>query len=389
VFFGIPKDTKITKKIIDISCVYWSGLCFRGFRSLFTFYLQVNTMSDQFVTAEKTVSKKLIAGYRLIIFLVLSGHFSVSAAGMPDSQELIQQVGIQQQDLASLYQGEIVNFNVTDGAEKELTAGAAIYLPATPSKIIGFIKKNKNLASIDTEVTAQGVIPPQATVDSFKGFGFKAGSDEAANFLAATPGSQFNLSTEEFQALKAASPAQPDAASEAYRKILLQRWQAYRKGGLKGIAPYDRGNGTEANPGGELRTATQQSKVLSRYFPELYKAWLNYPAALPADAEETFFWRNRQVEGRPTAILLHRVILREGDSEVILARQFYAGHSYNSNQLLIACLPYRDGSLVLYANRTFTDQVTGFGSSLKHSIGQEQARSEIAKQLKNLRKALK
>lgn len=346
-------------------------------------------MSDQSVTTKNTVFKKLNFGYRIMIILILTGSFSVFAANEPDSQVLIQQVGIQEQDVASLNQGEIVNFNVAGGDEKELAAGAAIYLPAAPSKIIGFIKKNKNLISIDTEVTAQGAIPQEATVDTFKGFGFKAGSDEAANFLAATPGSQFNLSTQEFQSLQATNPEQTDAASQAYRKILLQRWQAYRKNGLKGIATYDRGNGTEANPGGELRIATLESKALARYVPALYKAWLNYPAALPSGAEEMFFWRNRQVEGRPTAILLHRIMLSEGNAEVILTRQFYAGHSYNSNQLTIACLPYREGSLVFYANRTFTDQVAGFGSSLKHSIGQEQARSEMAKQLKNLRKAFK
>lgn len=129
--------------------------------------------------------------------------------------------------------------------------------------------------------------------------------------------------------------------------------------------------------------------MLARYFPELYKAWLNYPAALPAGAEETFFWRNRQVESRPTAILVHRIMLTTNAGELILTRQFYAGHSYNSNQLTIACLPYRDGSLVFYANRTFTDQVAGFGSSLKHSIGGEQARSEMTKLLKNMHKSLK
>ncbi|MDO9139331.1 MAG: hypothetical protein Q7U38_03255, partial [Methylobacter sp.] len=63
--------------------------------------------------------------------------------------------------------------------------------------------------------------------------------------------------------------------------------------------------------------------------------------------------------------------------------------SYNSNQLSIACLPYRDGSLIFYANRSFTDQVTGFGSSVKHSIGREQMRGEIVKRLVNLRGLLK
>ena len=345
-------------------------------------------MFNRIRTAENGLFKKQKVGYKMLIALTLSVTFPVFAANLPDSEGLIQQLGIQQQDVAKLNQGEIVFFNVAEGDEKELAAGAAMYLPAAPSKIIGLIK-SKGLVSLDTEVAAEGAIPLQATLDNFKGFGLKAGSDEAANFLAATPGSQFNLSTQEFQALKAASPAQPDAASETYRKFLLQRWQAYRKSGLKGIAPYDRGNGKEANPGVELRTATQQNKVLARYFPELNKAWLNYPAALPAGAEETYFWRNRKVENRPTAILVHRVMLSADVGELILARQFYAGHSYNSNQLTIACLPYRDGSLVIYSNRTFTDQVAGFGSSLKHSIGGEQARGEMTKLLKKARKALK
>ncbi|MEY3289730.1 MAG: hypothetical protein RLZZ419_1972 [Pseudomonadota bacterium] len=338
-------------------------------------------MFKKYITAKKT-------GHGIIFILALIGTFSAFAANLPESQELSQQLGIQQQDLAKLNQGEVVFFNVAEGDEKELAAGAAMYFPAAPSKMIGIIK-SKGLASIDTEVAKEGKISLQATLDAFKGFTFKAGSDEAANFLAATPGSKFNLSTEEFQGLKAINATQPDAASQAYQKILLQRWQAYRKNGLKGIATYDRGNGSEANPGEELRTATLNSKVLARYFPELYKAWLNYPAALPAGAEETFIWRNRQVESRPTAILIHRILLSTDAGELILARQFYAGHSYNSNQLFIACLPYRDGSLVFYANRTFTDQVAGFGSSLKHSVGGEQARSEMTKLLKNMRKSLK
>lgn len=111
---------------------------------------------------------------------------------------------------------------------------------------------------------------------------------------------------------------------------------------------------------------------------------------MPSGAEEKFFWRNREVQSRPTAILVHRVMLNAGGAgAVILARQFYAGQAYNSNQLMISCLPYLDGSLVFYANRTFTDQVAGAGGSLKHSIGDEQERGEIVKLLKTLRKALK
>ncbi|MBL1265221.1 hypothetical protein [Candidatus Methylomicrobium oryzae] len=335
----------------------------------------------------KTAAKVFLQ--RLTLALGMAAVIPVHSANLPDAQELMQLLGIGQNALAELEQGKTVSFDVAEGKENELAAGVVMYLPASPSKIIQLINK-KGLASVDSDLLAQGAIPISAAVDNFKGFGFKAESGEAKDFLQAEPGSEFNLSFQEFESLRNADSTQPDAASQSYRKMLFDRWQSYRKNGLKGIASYDRGNGTEADPGGELKAATQDSKVLARYFPELYKAWLDYPAALPKGADEQFFWLNRKVEGRPTAILGHRIIFDAAAAgTLILARQFYVGHSYNSNQLNIGCLPYRAGSLVFYANRNFTDQVAGLGSSLKHSIGREQMKGEIIKRLTNLRKAIK
>ena len=325
-----------------------------------------------------------------IVFITsaLSIIYTVFASNMPNSPELIRQLGIQQQDLVKLNQGDIVFFDVESSGERELTTGAALYLPAQPEKVINFIKK-EDLVSQDNAVNGAGSIPLEATEEALKSFGFKAKSDDAEDFLAATPGTQFNLSPQEFQVLRAANAKEPDAASKVYRNFLWQRWQSYRKKGLKGIAVYDRGDGEEASPGRELQIASLESKVLTHYFPELFKAWLNYPDRLPVGVEEAFFWSNREVQGKATAILNHRVIFTENAGELILARQFYVGRSFNSNQLIIACLPYRKGTLVFYSNRTFTDQVAGFGSGLKHLIGDSQARSEISNLLENLRNALK
>ena len=323
----------------------------------------------------------------MMLILALCSHFSLSSANMPNAQTLIQQLGIQQQDVANLNQGQIVFFNVAESEEIELAAGAAMYLQASPSQIMSYINNN-GLISIDTAVTASGAIPSQATLAAFNGFNFQPGSNEATNFLAATPGSQFNLSTQEFQTIQAANSAQPGAASQLYQTILLQRWQAYRQNGLNGIAPYDRGDGTEANPGGELQTATQNNSVLATYFPDLYNVWLNYPAALPAGAVEKLFWLNRQVQSRPTAVLVHRIIMNTANSGVILSRQFYAGHSYNSNQITVAFLPYLNGTLIFYANKTFTDQVGGFGSSFKHSIGEDKEQSDMTQLMNSFRNAL-
>ena len=45
-------------------------------------------MSDQYVTAKNTLLKKYKIGFWMIFILALSGHFSVSAANMPDAQDV-------------------------------------------------------------------------------------------------------------------------------------------------------------------------------------------------------------------------------------------------------------------------------------------------------------
>ncbi|MDP2098261.1 MAG: hypothetical protein U1D70_10770 [Methylobacter sp.] len=325
---------------------------------------------------------------RMVVVVGLLGTLSAQADNASEVPALMKLLGIEAKQLAALEQGKTVPFDIAENNDKELAAGVVMYLPAKPAAVVKLINE-KSLAAIDTDIMAQGMIPVNATLESFKGFSLKAGSSEAKKLLRAEPGSQFNLSTDEFNSLSSIKAADADAASHAYRAILLQRLQAYRQQGLKGLAHYDRGDGLFARPAEELRAATMANKVLTRYFPDVYKAWLNYPAVVPAGATEQFFWLNRKVEDRPTAILGHRILLSSEAGEVMLSRQFYVGHSYNSNQLSIACLPYRDGSLIFYANRSFTDQVTGFGSSVKHSIGREQMRGEIVKRLVNLRGLLK
>jgi len=81
-------------------------------------------------------------------------------------------------------------------------------------------------------------------------------------------------------------------------------------------------------------------------------------------------------------------MLSSANGGVILSRQFYAGHSYHSNQITVAFLPYLNGTLVFYANKTFTGQVAGFGSSLKHSIGESQERSDMTQLMNSFRNAL-
>ncbi|MGZ8199836.1 MAG: hypothetical protein ACXWUC_03555, partial [Methylosarcina sp.] len=119
---------------------------------------------------------------RLILVLGLLAVIPAYSAKLPDSQELMQLLGVDRMALADLEQGKIVSFDVAEGKENELAAGVVMYLPASPSEIIRFLNK-KGQAAVNKDIIAQGTIPVQATQEAFKGFGFKPGSEEEKALL--------------------------------------------------------------------------------------------------------------------------------------------------------------------------------------------------------------
>ena len=335
--------------------------------------------------------------YLLRLLLLPMFCFAVAAQAAPSAVELLAVLGIPQDKLADLDRGEIISQPSHESGEKELAMDTALYLPSPLSKVFAYLQRAE-LEGIDEDIVAHGEIPPNAGVDAFARFAFLAKEgDEIEGLLNAEPGDRFNLSVGEIDGFKplkeklagAGQQAQAEAVSRHYREILLARWQAYRARGLAGIAPYAHPEGIPAaDPAAELRASAASDKSLARYYPGLDKAWLDYPSGLPKDVAEQFFWLNRTVEGRPTAILGHRLVQSSSDSAVIAIRHYFVGHSYNSINLVIGCLPYRGGTVVFYAQRTSTDQVAGMAGGLKHAIGRERMREQMVGRLESLRKAL-
>ena len=319
-----------------------------------------------------------------------------TAVADPAADELIAAIGIPPGDLSKLEKGEIVSFTVSEPTAKSLATGIALYVKAPPAKLVELVKRGGLLAN-DPDVSAHGELAAGAGPEAFKKFAYgTAQVDEAKDLLDAEAGADFNLSGQEiasFRALQAGldqgnGKAVADAVARNYRSVLAARLKAYQQNGLKGIAPYDRGKGETADPSAELTADVQQNKVLPRYFPALQRALLQFPAALPAGTESQFFWINRKVQDRPTPILTHRLTYALNDGAVMVQREFYAGHSYNSSQAVFGSLPYLDGALVMYGLRSSTDQVAGMGQSLKHSIGRGQLNSEIIKKFQRLKATL-
>lgn len=336
------------------------------------------------------ILSKAITVNVLPFFLLL---FLMSLAFAAESEEnIVSNLNFNDKQLNHLLKGEFVTFKVDVETPKELAIGIAMYLSAPPDKIISFFKQN-DLSKVDPEVLIYHEIPRNPDKNSFKEFKFIPDQvDEVNDLLSAKVGFKFNLSTEEIDNLNALKEEARDwnkaqlieAASLHYQKILLKRLIEYQKQGLKGIKPYARENGA-ADPAQELAIAANSSKWLKNYPSNLQNIWINYPVPLLPGMQEHFTWVNREIDKRPTAILSHRIVFSSDKNALILSRQFFVGHTYNSSQILIGCLPYNSGSIVFYVHKTSTDRVAGTGQKLKHSIGRKKMKEQMIVNLKALR----
>jgi len=325
------------------------------------------------------------------IGFILLGRLGLAEAPVPE--EVFGVLGMEPGQIAELAHGQPVTYALPEGSADELAVGIAWYLPVALAKVAGHLRE-EDPDSLDVDVTAHGMLTEQGWTGALAAV--SVSKEEAQALLDVEPGDEFNLSAHEidsFKTLKQTLKRTPyraitDAVGQHYREILFRRFEVYRRGGSEAIAPYAREETLDSKPSLELRQAANESPILARYFPALHKAWLNYPKALPPGTGEAFPWVEKSVEGRPAAILRHRLSVDWNGGVLVLTREFYAAHSYNSSQWITGCLPYRNGTVVFQQVRSYTDQVAGVGSEVKHLVGRELLKDKMLKSFERLRKLL-
>jgi hypothetical protein len=300
------------------------------------------------------------------------------AAALPTADEVLQELHLSDNDRENIRQGKIVDWSASEGSERELALGMAFLVKAKPEDLAKMYREALVLKEVSV-ITAHGKLTGEGTMADLAGVVLQPnGEKEAGRYLNVEPGSELNLDAKEmaaFQALKAGGNADavPVQKVEALvRQELLARYQAYRSKGLSGIAPYERGHGEQRNAGDELLLSTKELTGVAKHLPAFHKFLLSYPQGLAKDEaknlEEFFYWLNIDVFGRPTYVLVHRLLYHVGDAALAVERHYYTSHDYNSMLQGIAALPTKDGTFLFYIGRVSTDQVGGFGSSMKHPV---------------------
>ena len=310
--------------------------------------------------------------------------FAPTAGAQPaDTEKILEELGFPADTLAQVRAGKMVQTGLESSEEREIAAGLAFLVKEAPKELAKELREGL-LISIDANSQAHGALSGDGTLAQLAAL--KIG-DLGDTYRNAKPGGDLNLSPAEIQAFQALKGKPASAVEEQLKKSLLERYQAYRRSGLDGIAPYDRG-GKERSGGADLRSASQAVSVVKEHAPAFYDTLLHYPKTPATGFSETFNWQRYKAHGDPVFILTHGFLVEHPNGAVAACqRQFYVSGGYNVEQAVAGFLPVPEGTLVVYTNRTSTDQVAGFGGGAKRSMGEKLMASQLEDLFTKLQKA--
>jgi len=281
-----------------------------------------------------------------------------------------------------LRRGEMLHAEPAEASDRELAVGLTFLIQQPPAEVMRAFREAVDLKADDQLASETPIHGPGTPADFASLVLEPGGAAEADRYLAMRAGDTLNLSADEiqaFQALVSGGKASQAQVEEQVQRVLLARFRAYVQRGLAGMAPYERRSGP-FEPSGELRRASEESRLLQQHAPALQRLLLSYPAGAPAGLEEHFYWLRHDLDGRPNFALRHRLAMPVGESWAIADREFYVSHGYNTSQALAGLIPVPEGTLVVSTTRVSTDQVAGVGSSVRKRIG----RTVMAKQLTDI-----
>jgi hypothetical protein len=331
----------------------------------------------------------------------------VVAQEIPDDMEgMANYLGFRGADITKLLQGEVIEVKETieEGSDKEMAVGVAILLPTTLDKAVEILRSGRRFAVDPNVIDYRRLSRDGPSEADFADLGYTADEiKEVQQLLKVKAGSKFNFSqaeVERFQRLAKElkgknvkkDPSVREAVNAELRAVLLERYLAYRQGGLEAIEPYSRGKKKQSSPAEELTLAVNEDELrderLAPMIRENQQAWIKYPQGDREGIENDFFWAKTDVQGRPCLVLTHVMSFQDAKGGLIAERQFYVGHDYNSLNLVMGAVPVEGGIVLFYRNRTFTDQVAGFGSDMKKGIGRGQMHKTIVKLFREAQRQL-
>ncbi|WP_428355296.1 hypothetical protein [Methyloprofundus sp.] len=285
--------------------------------------------------------------------------------------------------------GKITTTDIVPVSKNELAQGVACLVKDDAQINLDTIRQGTWLAP-EQHILASSLIAENATPADFEAIRFNAQNEkELKRFIDAKEGRELNLSAleiSEFAKLKQAQNKHLDVQNTQLliQNILLKRYQQYRKLGLKGLSPYARGGNKQTQPEYQLKTSLEESLGLKKLYPQLYSLLKDYPQGINDSLVEDYYWYLVNLGDRPAVGLSHRIYSNSGGVTLQIERGYYISHTLDSVQVFIGLIPVKEGNLLVYINRTWTEEISGFFSFVKRKIAHKIMLSEMDHVMKNI-----
>jgi hypothetical protein len=283
-----------------------------------------------------------------------------------DPTIVLQALGFPADTRTRVEAGRFVEVPLPTGSDRDLNIGIAFLVAKrSPPAVARTVREEKRILQADPNVIAYGDLEGDGTAAELAGLTLTPGQRKA--FGSVAPGDALNLSLDEIATLRAVG-GDAHAIQSAVHALLLARHRAYRAKGLAGIAPYARVR-SAISAGDDLAVVNRGARATGIFPTKLYDLLDRYPDDRPPDLAENFYWVQLRAHGEDTITLEHVFQATVEDMAVLVQRQYYVSTGYNAEQAIAAFLPVDDGTLVVYANHTSTDQVAGVGGPAKRALG--------------------
>jgi hypothetical protein len=164
-------------------------------------------------------------------------------------------------------------------------------------------------------------------------------------------------------------------AQGAFRSVLIDRLQSYRRGGLSQLGPFH-DHEERIEPHAVFTGLLVDASMVKKHASEALTYLERYPRApLPPGTEDHFYWLEAVQSPKPTLQAFHQVIQTgplqsvEGGSVievVFLTRLIFATHYVNGSAALTLLVRTADGQrYMFYINRISADGLVGWLSELR------------------------
>ena len=184
------------------------------------------------------------------------------------------------------------------------------------------------------------------------------------------------------------------AVQIAFRRLMVARVNAYRKGGLSGL-PRPAENGTSHPPDATFETILGASPYL-RQIPHLERWLREYPAVDAGRVESFFYWSKELYGGgKPVVSITHVGIVRQEASRrlpavLVAGKQMFATHYLEGGLGLTMVLqdPAGERTYLAYLNRSQIDFLRGFFGKLAREIVEGRLERHAPSIIRGLRQRL-